>query len=97
MIAVFFIKTQNDQGKILQSALVMIKLNYKKMQQEQSYKKDMPLNNLVKKIESKSKTVNMRNLLNRYKKERAKEKTETAIFVSLAFALLVISGLIISL
>ena len=39
----------------------------------------------------------MRNLLNRYKKERAKEKIETTIFVSLTLALLVISGIIISL
>ena len=55
------------------------------------------LNSFVKKIETKSKSVNMRNLLNRYKKERAKERTETVIFVGLACALVIISGLIISL
>ena len=67
------------------------------MQQQQEYKKAMLLNNFVKKIENKSKNINMQNLLNRYNKERAKEKIETTIFVSLALALLVISGLIISL
>ena len=64
---------------------------------EQDINKKTKINIFVKKIETSSKRVNMRNLLNRYKKERAKERIETTIFVSLAVALLVISGLIISL
>lgn len=64
---------------------------------EQDINKKTIMNSFVKKIETSSKRVNMRNLLNRYKKERAKERIETTIFVSLAVALLVISGLIISL
>ena len=41
--------------------------------------------------------VNMKNLISRYKKQKAKEKTETFIFVGLACALVVVSGIIISL
>ena len=43
------------------------------------------------------KRVNISNLISRYKKERAKEKTETFIFVGLAFALILVSGIIVSL
>ena len=66
-------------------------------QTQESTNKTIKMNSFVKTIEVKSKSVNMRNLLNRYKKERAKEKIETTIFVSLTLALLVISGIIISL
>lgn len=66
-------------------------------QTQESTNKTIKMNSFVKTIEGKSKSVNMRNLLNRYKKERAKEKIETTIFVSLTLALLVISGIIISL
>ena len=41
--------------------------------------------------------VNINDLINRYKKEQAKEKTETIIFVSLALCLIVVSGIIVSL
>jgi len=41
--------------------------------------------------------VNINTLIARYKKERAKERTETLIFVSLATVLVIISGIIISL
>ena len=52
-----------------------------------------------KEIERKSapRSVNMDKLISRYKKERAKEKTETFIFVGLACALVVISGILVSL
>ena len=45
---------------------------------------------------SEKKTVNMNDLLTRYKKEKAKEKNETLIFVSLACALVAISGILVS-
>jgi hypothetical protein len=41
--------------------------------------------------------VNINDLITRYKKEQAKEKTETIIFVSLALCLIVVSGIIVSL
>ena len=41
--------------------------------------------------------VNINDLINRYKKEQAKEKTETVIFVVLALTLIVVSGFIVSL
>ena len=41
--------------------------------------------------------VNINNLISRYKKEKAKEKTETFIFVGLACALILVSGIIVSL
>ena len=41
--------------------------------------------------------LNMDKLILRYRKEKAKEKTETLIFVGLACALVVISGIIVSL
>ena len=43
------------------------------------------------------KRVNINNLISRYKKEKAKEKTETFIFVGLACALILVSGIIVSL
>ena len=43
------------------------------------------------------KRVNISNLISRYKKEKAKEKTETFIFVGLACALILVSGIIVSL
>ena len=43
------------------------------------------------------KRVNINNLISRYKKEKAKEKTETYIFVGLACALILVSGVIVSL
>ena len=43
------------------------------------------------------KRVNISNLISRYKKERAKEKTETFIFVGLACALILVAGIIVSL
>ena len=49
------------------------------------------------KLEDKSTRVNINTLISRYKKEKAKEKTETLIFVGLATVLVVISGIIISL
>jgi len=41
--------------------------------------------------------VNINDLISRYKKKQAKEKTETTIFVSLALGLVVVSGIIVSL
>jgi len=41
--------------------------------------------------------VNINDLITRHKKEQAKEKTETIIFVSLALFLIVVSGTIVSL
>ena len=41
--------------------------------------------------------LNIDKLISRYKKEKAKEKTETFIFVGLACALIVISGILVSL
>lgn len=43
------------------------------------------------------KRVNINNLISRYKKEKAREKTETFIFVGLACALILVSGIIVSL
>ena len=47
--------------------------------------------------EGSSQKVNINNLISRYKKEKAKEKTETFIFVGLACALIIVSGIIVSL
>ena len=44
-----------------------------------------------------SKRVNINTLISRYKKEKAKEKTDTYIFVGLACTLVVISGILVSL
>ena len=44
-----------------------------------------------------SKRVNINTLISRYKKEKAKEKTETYIFVGLACTLVIISGIIVTL
>ena len=44
-----------------------------------------------------SSKLNIDKLILRYKKEKAKEKTETFIFVGLACALVVISGILVSL
>jgi len=41
--------------------------------------------------------VNINNLISRHKKEKAREKTETFIFVGLACALIIVSGIIVSL
>ena len=43
------------------------------------------------------KRININNLISRYKKEKAKEKKETIIFVGLACALILVSGIIVSL
>ena len=43
------------------------------------------------------KRVNINSLISRYKKEKAKEKTETFIFVGLACALILVAGIIVSL
>tara|TARA_B110000196_G_C20600120_1_gene410403 strand:- start:187 stop:396 length:210 start_codon:yes stop_codon:yes gene_type:complete len=55
------------------------------------------VNGDINKPEKSSGKVNMKNLIQRYKREKAKERAETYIFVGLACALIVISGLIISL
>ena len=44
-----------------------------------------------------SRRVNINTLITRYKKEKAKEKTETYIFVGLACTLVIISGIIVTL
>ena len=44
-----------------------------------------------------SERVNINALITRYKKEKAKEKTETFIFVGLACGLVIISGILVSL
>ena len=49
------------------------------------------------KSENISSRVNMSSLIARFKKEKAKEKKETMLFVGLACALVVISGIIVSL
>ena len=49
------------------------------------------------KKKTSSRRVNINALITRYKKEKAKEKTETFIFVCLACALVVISGILVSL
>ena len=45
--------------------------------------------------EGSSQKVNINNLISRYKKEKAKEKTETFIFVGLACALIIVSGILL--
>ena len=51
----------------------------------------------VTKSKSTSGRVNINTLISRYKKEKAKEKTDTYIFVGLACVLVVISGILVSL
>ena len=51
----------------------------------------------VTRSESTSERVNINTLISRYKKEKAKEKTDTYIFVGLACTLVVISGILVSL
>ena len=49
------------------------------------------------KSKPESARVNINTLISRYKKEKAKEKTETYIFVGLACTLVIISGIIVTL
>ena len=59
---------------------------------------DIELNQFTEtKSEVKPSRVNMNSLVTRFKKEKAKERKETIIFVSLACALVIISGVIVSL
>ena len=51
----------------------------------------------LSKLSKVSPNLNIDKLILRYRKEKAKEKTETLIFVGLACALVVISGIIVSL
>ena len=51
----------------------------------------------VTRTKTTSKMVNINTLISRYKKEKAKEKTDTYIFVGLACTLVVISGILVSL
>ena len=51
----------------------------------------------VTRLKSTSERVNINTLISRYKKEKAKEKTDTYIFVGLACTLVVISGILVSL
>ena len=51
----------------------------------------------VTKTKATLKRVNINTLISRYKKEKAKEKTDTYIFVGLACTLVVISGILVSL
>lgn len=45
----------------------------------------------------KNRRVNIKEIISRYKREKAKEKKETIVFFSLTTALLLVSGVIISL
>ena len=51
----------------------------------------------VTRSKATSSRVNINTLITRYKKEKAKEKTDTYIFVGLACTLVVISGILVSL
>ena len=68
-----------------------------KLQQEITDKNSISMNRHSNAEASSEKRININNLISRYKKEKAKERTETIIFVSLACALILVSGIIISL
>ena len=51
----------------------------------------------VTKSKSTSGRVNINTLISRYKKEKAKEKIDTYIFVGLACTLVIVSGILVSL
>ena len=68
-----------------------------KLQQEITDKNSISMNHQSNAEASSEKRININNLISRYKKEKAREKTETIIFVGLACALILVSGIIISL
>ena len=68
-----------------------------KLQQEITDKNSISMNRQSNAEASSEKRININNLISRYKKEKAKEKTETFIFVGLACALILVSGIIVSL
>ena len=68
-----------------------------KLQQEITDKNSISMNRHSNAEASSEKRININNLISRYKKEKAREKTETIIFVGLACALILVSGIIISL
>ena len=66
--------------------------------QETTNRKNAMSMSQYNKVESMpEKRVNISHLISRYKKEKAKEKTETVIFVGLACALILVTGIIVSL
>ena len=76
-------------GKILNEIM--------KSQQTTTNKSSISMNQYSSAEASSEKRVNINNLISRYKKEKAKERKETIIFVGLACALILVSGIIISL
>ena len=68
-----------------------------KLQQEITDKNSISLNRDSNAEASSEKRININNLISRYKKEKSREKAETIIFVGLACALILVSGIIISL
>ena len=68
-----------------------------KLQQEITDKNSISMNRHSNAEASSEKRININNLISRYKKEKAKERAETIIFVGLACALILVSGIIISL
>ena len=64
-----------------------------KLQQEITDKNSISMNRQSNAEASSEKRININNLISRYKKEKAKEKKETIIFVGLACALILVSGI----
>ena len=75
----------------------MLKIEIMKSQQTTTNKSSISMNQYSSAEVSSEKRVNINNLISRYKKEKAKERKETIIFVGLACALILVSGIIISL
>ena len=67
-----------------------------KLQQEITNKNSISMNRYSNAGASPEKRININNLISRYKKEKAKEKAETIIFVGLACVLVIVSGILVS-